>query len=218
MDFEKDYIMRMIHMLGDLMRRVLERVDRRERAEMLNSACRETCGMTLEAGEALGAQSLIDMLAPIPRLMMSELLAAKAEALELLPEEADALTLQSLRLLASLSAEGHLCELRAQRLTDLKARVLPLLNGEDLMACARFFAQAERFDEMEDALFEALPLCAAETREAARQEAILLLRQAAKAGEQSLALCHMTAHELRESARELETRPDDTAHEQENPV
>ncbi|HPS82200.1 MAG TPA: hypothetical protein PLP25_10140, partial [Candidatus Limiplasma sp.] len=60
--------------------------------------------------------------------------------------------------------------------------------------------------------------CAPETREAARQEAILLLRQAAKAGEQSLALCHMTAHELRESARELETLPDDTAHEQENSV
>ena len=218
MDFEKDYILRMIHMFGDLMRRILEKVDQKERAGMLNQASREYCGMALETGEALDVDSLLEMLAPIPRLMLSELLAAKAQAIDLPPEATAALQVKALRLLASLYEEGNLCELRAQRLMDLKSAVLPLLTAEDLMACARFFAQAERYDEMEDALFEALDRCGEQAREPYRREAIALLRNAAKADGQTLALCHMTDNELRQSAHELETQQDDTTHEQENPV
>ena len=218
MDFEKDYIMRMIHMIGDLMRRILEKVDQKERAGMLSRASREYCGMALETGEALDVDSLLEMLAPIPRLMLSELLAAKAEAIDLPMEETAALQLKALRLLASLYDEGNLCELRAQRLMDLKSAVLTLLSAEDLMACARFFAQAERYDEMEDALYEALDQCAGKALAHNRQEAIALLHNAAKSSSQTLALCHMTDNELRQSAHELEAQNDDTTHEQENPV
>lgn len=215
MDYQRDYILRLIHMMGDLMRRVAERLDDRERRRMLDETCREFCGMPLETGESLDPQSLTALLAPLPRLMMSELMYIKATACELPVDDDVALKLRSLRLLASLHAESQLCDLRAQRLAELKTTLLALLNADDLMDCARFFAQAERYDEMEDALFQALALETGGPRERDRVEAAAMLRQAARATERTLALCRMTAQELRESAHELET--ENYPHEQESP-
>ena len=103
MDFEKDYILRLIQMLGDLMRRLL---DDQQRDRMLNDVCREWCGMGLEAGERLAPEALCDLLAPEPRLVMAELLADKADAITLPAYTADDLRLRALRLLASLHAHG----------------------------------------------------------------------------------------------------------------
>lgn len=217
MDFQRDYILRMIQMMGDLMRRIYEKLEDWQRGKMLDEACREFCGMSLETGEALDVESLTDMLAPIPRFMMSELLAAKAEAIALPVGDAELLKLKALRLLASLHSEGQVCDLRTERLVQLKSMVAEALNAQDLMQCARFFSQAEQYDEMEDALFQALALEEGEVRERDRLEAITLLRQASKATERALAQSNMTGHELRESARELESEADDTTHEQENP-
>lgn len=217
MDFERDYILRMIHMLGDLMRRIAEKLDERERRRMLEDASHTFCGMSLTTGEALTTGSLTALLAPLPRLWMSELLANKARMCELPPGEAEELNLKALRLLASLHGESQLCDLRAQRLMELKQAVFAALTADDLMNCARFFSQAERYDEMEDALFQALPLETGEAREQDRQEAMRLLRQAARAGERTLILCRMTSEELRASAHELETLPGaPNAHEGEN--
>ncbi len=66
------------------------------------------------------------------------------------------------------------------------------------MDCARFFAQAERYDEMEDALFQAVEMGAG------RMEAAGMLRRAAKAEPSALARSRMTGQELRASAYELE--------------
>ena len=217
MDFERDYILRLIHMLGELMRRIAEKLDDRERRRMLEDTCHAFCGMSLTTGETLTAGSLTALLAPLPRLWMSELLADKARVCELPPGEAEELNLKALRLLASLYGESQLCDLRAQRLRELKQAVFALLTADDLMNCARFFSQAESYDEMEDALFQALALETVEAREQDRQEAIRMLRQAAHAGERTLILCRMTSEELRASARELETLPGaPNAHEGEN--
>jgi len=222
MDFQRDYILRMIQMMGDMMRRLAEKLDDQERGRMLDIACREFCGLSLETGEKLDASSLCEMLAPVPRLMMSELLYARATTVTLPLEDMQDLKLKSLRLLSSLYAEGQMCDLRANRLSELMNDVFPLLAGADLMDCARFFSEAEQFDRMEDALFQALDASQGETRETMRAEAIGLLRRAAGATEGVLAFCGMTSHELRESAYELEmeTKPQtmaDTIHEQENP-
>ena len=56
MDFERDYILRLIHMLGDLMRRLAERMDDRERGRMLNEAAHRHCGMPMGT-DALIAQA-----------------------------------------------------------------------------------------------------------------------------------------------------------------
>ncbi|MDD3410929.1 MAG: DUF6483 family protein [Eubacteriales bacterium] len=202
MDFERDYILRLIHMMGDLMRRVGELMDDLQRMHLLDDACRRLCGMTVETARSLSVQSLCELLGPMPRFLLSELLYLRATQTELSGEDRDELLEKALRLLASLHEESRLCELRAERLTRLKAATAERWDAQALMDCARFFAQSERYDEMEDALFQALER--EEPPQDDRGEAIRLLRRAAKASPQALALCRMTAQELRESAHELE--------------
>ncbi|HPR77728.1 MAG TPA: chemotaxis protein CheW, partial [Candidatus Limiplasma sp.] len=157
MDFERDYILRLIHMLGDLMRRLAERMDDRERGRMLNEAAHRHCGMGLATAESLTTESLCSLLPPMPRFLMAELLSLRAQLGED-PFTADELRLKALRLLASLNGKTQLCALRADTLKQWKQAIYPLLDSADLMACARFFGTAAQYDEMEDALFQALPL------------------------------------------------------------
>jgi len=215
MDYQRDYILRLIHMLGELMRGIAKKLDDRERIQLLNAACREHCGMPLSTVEALSVESLLSLLPPLPRMVAGELLAGKAETCDLPYGEAEALQYRALRLLSSLYAEATVCQLRARKLIDLKQAVLPRLTAADLMDCARFFSQAEQYDEMEDALFEALPLENGEARERDRAEGAAMLRRAARATEKALAFCNMTAGELRLSAHELETFQ--IPHERANP-
>ena len=207
MDFQRDYILRLIQMMGDLMRRIAELIDDLQRMRMLDDACRRFCGMTLTTAEDLSADSLRELLPTVPRLMLSELLYAKARSAALPTEDEQALLLKALQLLASLNDDSPLCSLRAVRLRELKQAVLPLTTAQDLLACARFFAQAEQYDEMEDALFQALAL----EPTLDRGEAIAMLRRAAKASAVALARCNMTSDELRASARELETTRQETS-------
>jgi hypothetical protein len=216
MDFQKDYILRLIHMLGELMRRLAKKLDDRERNRMLDEFCLEQCGMPLVTAESLTDESLRSLLPPMPRMVLSDLMLGKAEYVAMPYEDAEALQVKALRLLASLYGETRLCDLCAEKLTQLKRDILPLLAAPDLMDCARFFATAQRYDEMEDALFQALPLEAETDRERDREEAISLLREASRADALALIQCRMTSHELRESARELETLAPNS-HERENP-
>lgn len=202
--FQRDYILRMIQMMGDLARRVAELMDELDQLKLLDDDCREHCGMPLKALEALSADSLCDMLGAKPRLYASELLYLRAAAPSARWAEKDALLLKSLRLLNSLYAEGALCEARLSRMQALKQALLPSLSAADLMACARFFSEAESYGDMEDALFQAMALVSGDEGRTYAAEGAALLRQAALAGAGALAFCRMTRHELRESARELE--------------
>ena len=204
--FQRDYILRMIEMMGDFMRRVMELMDEQAQLRLLDEACHRHCGLPLAAVEALRAESLRQMLAPAPRLFASELLYGRATGFAMPDEDADERLLKSLRLLASLKDEGPLCELRAERLKELKARLLPMLTAEDLMDCAAFFFEAEAYADMEDALFQAADAATAQelARDIADGEA--LLRRAAKADEWALALASTSGQELRQAARELSAR------------
>ena len=215
MSYQRDYVLRLIQMMGDLMRRLTEKLENRERMAMLDERSRELCGMPLAVAEELDAQSLIEMLLPLPRLVMSELLYMKAQTCELPIGDAEDLAYKTLRLLASLHGEPQLCDLRADRLQTLKQALFDQLTASELMNCARFFAQAERYDYMEDALFQALARETGAQWLTDREEGVAMLRRACAATQQTLALCNMTGSELRASAHELETQS--TPHEQENP-
>ena len=153
--FQRDYILRMIEMMGDLMRRVKELMDELAQMRLLEEACRRQCGLPLSALETLSAASLTEMLSPTPRLFASELIYLRAMASPDLWEEGRMLRLKSLRLLLTLAEEGPLCELRAPRVQALKVELMDLLLPEDLMACAAFLRQGGAYADMEDALFEA---------------------------------------------------------------
>ncbi len=204
MFFQRDYILRMIEMMGDLMRRIKELMSDLLRMKLLSDASLRHTGISLETAEGLTKESLKELLQPMPRLMMSEILYTKAETFTLVAQEREELLHKSLHLLASLYEEGPLCELRADRLLEVKQAVFPRLNSEELFLCARFFSEAERFDHMEDALFQAverLPL--GSQREQLGKEGAALLEAAALQKPENLAFAHTSREELLASAKEL---------------
>ena len=101
--FQRDYILRMIEMMGDLMRRVKELMDELSQMRLLEEACRRRCGLPLSALETLTTESLTELLSPTPRLFASELLYLRATALPAPWEEGRMLRLKSLRLLLTLA-------------------------------------------------------------------------------------------------------------------
>lgn len=204
--FQRDYILRMIEMMGDLMRRVKELMDELAQMRLLDGASRKRCGLPLSALETLSAESLTELLSPAPRLFASELIYLRATALTAPWEESRMLRLKSLRLLLTLAQEGPLCELRAPRVQALKLELADLLLPEDLMACAAFLRQGGAYADMEDALFEAAERCSPQEREACARAGVDMLREAARAPAADLAFARTSAHELRLSARELEAR------------
>ncbi len=209
--FQRDYILRMIEMMGDLARRVAQLMEELDYLHQLDDASRQHCGLPLKALEELSHESLIELLGPEPRLYASELLYLRAVEPSAQWDVRDRMLLKSLRLLVSLKGESLLCEVRAPRLAEVKETVLPLMTGYDLFVCALFFEQAQRFDQMEDALFQAA--ATGQTEDGAEDWPRLgaqMLRKAAAAKEEALALCGMTAEELLEAAVELETMAEET--------
>jgi len=158
MFFQRDYILRMIEMMGDLMRRIKELMSDLARMKLLDDACLHHTGISLEVAEGLTPQSLEELLQPVPRLLMSEVLFTRAESFTLPTDEREELLHKSFHLLATLWQEGPLCELRANRLLGLKEEIGYRLDSEELMNAARFFMEAERFADMEDAIFQAAEL------------------------------------------------------------
>ena len=205
MMFERDYILRMIQMMGDWLRRLAELLSDLERMRFLGELCRRHCGMTLKAAEALSDESLVSLLDPEPRFLLSELIYLHAAQTTCDDEQAQALLAKSLRLLLSLSGEGELCEQRAARLGDLKEQTLPLLTAEELMACAGFLVNGERYDLAEDAAFQAIERAEPSRQTALLSQALALMERAAAASPQALALCGMTPDELAESVSLLRT-------------
>ena len=203
--FQRDYILRMIEMMGDLARKVAQLMEELEYLHQLDDASRLHCGVPLKALEELSCESLMDLMGPEPRLYASEILYLRAGERHIHMEEREQLLLKSLRLLVSIKEEGILCEARAARLKELKNTVLPLLNSADLLRCASFFQEGERYNEMEDALFQAVERCAdpLERRQLIRLGSGLLAAAAESASEHALIYCGMSREELQQAALDL---------------
>jgi len=203
--FQRDYILRMIEMMGDLARKVAQLMEELEYLHQLDDASRLHCGLPLKALEELSHESLLEMLGPEPRLYASEILYLRAKEPSIQWDAQDRMMLKSLRLLASLTEESLLCELRTPRLRELKSQVLSLLTAQDLYQCALFFSTGDCYDEMEDALFQAVELANEEGQRSALIEKgfALLVQAAEEATESALAYCRMTRNELKQAAEEL---------------
>ena len=178
MFFQKDYVLRMIEMMGDFARRIGEMLDDLHRLRLLDDACREHCGMDLQAAKKLSVESIIDLLSPQPRLMMAEILYIQAMQTTLEEEEREQLLYRCARLLLSLREESLLCELRQDRLKDCLTQADGLFTPRDRMDAAAFFMAAEQFGMGEDQLYQALA-------EAAPEEYAALLAE----GENLMAGC-----------------------------
>lgn len=205
MFFRRDYILRMIDMMGDFFRRIGDMLDRLEKVKRLNDECLQKCGMTLEAAQRLEPETLCEMLSDTPRLLMSELMYIKAETACDTQEEQESLLIASTVLLASLWEESLLCELRADRLAELTERIFAYLTPAEFLLCANFFEQAESYADMEDMLFEAAERAEPEEARAYAQTALEKMQKALSAPPEALILSGMTPSELRDSIVEIQT-------------
>ncbi len=154
MNFQDDYILRMIEMMGDMMRKLGEMLDEREQAAELSKISEEYCGMPLTAALAVSDETLLSLTTPRARFIMSEILYVRAAcAVRMDEDEKTALYARAMRLLCSLSGEPALARGRWTRLEDLTDLCEP--SPGEWLACAAFYRAAERYDRMEDAAFHA---------------------------------------------------------------
>ena len=206
MFFQKDYVLRMIEMMGDFMRRIGELLDDMHRLRLLDDACRQHCGMDITAARKLSIESLIELLAPQPRLMMAEILYIQALQTSLKETEQEQLLYRSSRLLLSLRGESLLCELRHERLSECLEKAQELLTARDLMDAAAFFMQADQFGKGEDKLYEALDAAEPEDCASYLDEGEALLKDCLLVPQKRLADGSLPYSEVQESLQTLQRR------------
>lgn len=157
MAFQRDYVLRIIEMMGDFFRKIGERMDRREQLQALDEMCRDQCGLSLKAAFALKEETVQDLLPEQTRFMLSEI--TYLQSMLLSDEDArQAHFLRALRLLSALWEEENICEARYGRLLELMESCDAELQAQDYLNCARFLMAAEKLDDGEDAIFHAVEM------------------------------------------------------------
>lgn len=206
MFFQKDYVLRMIEMMGDFMRRIGELLDDMHRLRLLDDACREHCGMDLNAAGRLSVESIIDLLSPQPRLMMAEILYIQAMQTSLPDDTREQLLYRSARLLLSLREESLLCELRQDRLMYCLQEASGLFTPRDRLDAAAFFMQAEQYGLGEDQLYEALDEASLEEYPQLLQEGQRLMENCLAVPKSRLEIGGLPYPEVLESLETLKRR------------
>lgn len=156
MYFQSDYILRMIEMMGDFFKRLLENLDEVLKEKDLDLFMRKQCGIDLKTADSLSVDSLLALLPDNPRFVLSETLFIRANAFTLDDEDRNLCLYKACRLLLSVGHENLLCELRKDRLLSLYNDIYGLLTPEDLLETFRFLMLADDMDKAEDVLFDAI--------------------------------------------------------------
>lgn len=158
MAIQRDYVLRLIEMMGEFFRRLAQITDEWEKGRELNESCRDQCGLSLDAAIALSDDTLMGLLPPRALLTLSELFYLKAKSIAMDEMERDQLYLRTLRLLSSLYEEETLCEARCLRLRELMDHCCDAMMTEDYLSCARFYLAGGYLTDCEDAVFMAVEL------------------------------------------------------------
>ena len=202
MAFQRDYVLRMIEMMGEFFRRICEKLDQREKMQALDQICRDQCGLSLEAALALKEDSIKELLPAQTLFLLSEIIHMQAE---ILPEgeEKQARDLRALRILSSLYEEENVCVCRHDRLKELMDRCAENLLPSDYLDCAQFFMAGEQYADGEDAIFYALEL-AGEERAGYIQQGKVLLGELLCLSEHALVLGGLSKEEVTDAINDLE--------------
>lgn len=161
MDFQRDYILRMIEMMGDFMRRIKELLQDLDRMSMLGDLCHRHCGMKLETARSLTVESLTELLPMPSRLWLAEIWYTQAMYTDQASDERQELLLRSFKLLL-LIGEGTggdvqpVYAMRKDRVQELLKELNPVLTSAEVMAGAAFLFQGDAYAWGEDAAFDAI--------------------------------------------------------------
>lgn len=202
MAFQRDYVLRIIEMMGDVFRKLGEMLDERERMQALDRICRDQCGLSLQAAFALKEDTVKELLPPQTLFLLSEITYMQAEW-QADEADRDAHYYRALRLLSALSGEDAVCEARHQRLQELMQRCREDLTAADYLACARFFMAGGKFDDGEDAVFHAVEAAGNEPGEYLLAGRALLI-EILSLSDQALVLGGLPRNEVFDAIHDLE--------------
>jgi hypothetical protein len=155
--FQKDYVLRMIEMLGELVRRIGEMTREADARGEVNEIAERACGLPIGLLAATDAASLPEMLGEAQRYLAGQLLLIHLEIeARKAPEETLApIRAQALAIFATLMEPDDLLPA-----ADTAARLLPEVTDdlplETLVAVAGLLERAGLYAPAEDAHFAAL--------------------------------------------------------------
>lgn len=202
MTFQRDYVLRMIEMMGEFLCKLRDLVSREAQDLLLDQTCRHNCGISLKTAKSLSPESLVELMNPMALLLLSEYIYLDTQLLNTDEEEARQNKLLVLRLLGNLYEEEILCVERGPRMKELADELEEDLTADDYFLCARFFVAGERYADAEDALFLGLPMSEDETAYAAAGAE--LLRPLLQEPEQALILAGLPRDEVEQAIKDLE--------------
>lgn len=157
MYFQRDYVLRMIEMVGELMRRLVDEVEEISAREELDEIAAKGCGLTMAVLRGATPESLLSMLDEPQRYLAAKLLEISVEIDRrthtddaLLPEQAQALALYSAL------EDPDYQQSAAERAHFLLRDTLSGLPIETMRSAGALFERAGRFADAEDALYAAM--------------------------------------------------------------
>lgn len=156
MYFQRDYILRMIEMIGELARRILDNAREEDARAELDEISRKASGMPLKMLKTADVSTLETLLSPEQRYLCAELLliGAQVDARGQPDEAVNPARAQALSLLATLQNPDYLPR-ACDRAHSVMEKMLDFLAPAELAALAALFERGGRFAAAEDALWAA---------------------------------------------------------------
>lgn len=156
MYFQKDYILRMIEMMGDLVRRICAIASENDARAELDEIAQRACGLPLKMLRDGDPQMLNNVLEDAQRFLAAELLmiALAVDARTKTDEELLPLRIQILALYASVREPDYALP-AAERAATITGKYLAQLPVESLLSSAALFEYAGQLAPAEDAFYAA---------------------------------------------------------------
>lgn len=154
MYFQRDYILRMIEMLGEFLRDVLDMARDADALHELDEVSRKASGLPLTLLKTADVPTLESLLSPEQRYLCAELLLASAQVdARTQPDEETAPTrAQALMLLCTLQSPDYVPR-ACDRAHTVMEPMLAWLSPQELLALADLFERGGAYAACEDALY-----------------------------------------------------------------
>lgn len=156
MYFQRDYVLRMIEMIGEFARGILNLAREEDARAKLDSVSRRACGMPLAMLKTADAPTLETLLSEPQRYFGAELLllSGEVDARTRAEDELAPVRAQALALLCTLQSPDYVPRACAAAHRIVKP-LLDSLSAPELLGAAALFERGDRFAWAEDALFAA---------------------------------------------------------------
>lgn len=156
MYFQRDYILRMIEMLGEFMREILDLARDADAQAELDEVSRKASGMPLKLLKTAGVPTLESILSPEQRYLCAELLllSAQVDARTRPDDETTPTRAQALMLFCTLQSPDFVPRACSHARMVMEP-MLDALAPQELLALAGLFERGGDYAAAEDALYAA---------------------------------------------------------------